>query len=119
MWRAPSAQPATTRPWPRSTCSRRFVGRGRGAELDRIYSISTPQFWVEAQARGGRKHLTLALTFAYAEEALADVVADLLDRLHRLGISLRRLFLDREFASVAVLGLLAGQPFCSIVALPK
>ncbi|MHB1032966.1 MAG: ISH3 family transposase [Pirellulaceae bacterium] len=65
------------------------------------------------------KRLTLALTFVYAEEALADIVADLLGRLDRLGIRLRRLFLDREFASVAVLDLLAAQPFCSIVALPK
>lgn len=65
------------------------------------------------------KRVTLALTFVYAEESLADIVADLLGRLDRLGINLRRLFLDREFASVAVLDLLAHQPFPSIVALPK
>ncbi len=65
------------------------------------------------------KRVTLALTFVYAEEALADIVADLLDRLDRLGLRLRRLYLDREFASVAVLDLLTARPFPSIVALPK
>lgn len=65
------------------------------------------------------KRVTLALTFVRADEARRDVLDDLLGRLRRLGVTLDRLYLDREFASVAVLRLLSEQPFVSIVALPK
>jgi len=68
--------------------------------------------------RAGRR-VTLALTFVHAEEALVDVLADLLRRIARLGIPIRRLLLDREFASVAILEHLAAQSFPSVVALPK
>jgi len=68
--------------------------------------------------RAGRR-VTLALTFVYAEEALVDVLADLLERIARLGVSIRCLFLDREFASVAILQHVAAQPFPTVVALPK
>jgi hypothetical protein len=68
--------------------------------------------------RAGRR-VTLALTFVYADEALVDVLADLLRRVGCLGVPIARLFLDREFASVAILQHLAQQPFPSIVALPK
>lgn len=65
------------------------------------------------------RRVSLAVTFVHADEALVDVLADLLERVARRGIAIKRLFLDREFASVAVLTLLAAQPFPSIVALPK
>jgi hypothetical protein len=65
------------------------------------------------------RRVSLAVTFVHADEALVDVLADLLDRVARLGIGVTRLLVDREFASVAILRLLAGQPFPSIVALPK
>lgn len=65
------------------------------------------------------RRVTLAVTFVYAEEALADVLADLVGRLHQLGVRLQRLFLDREFAAVASLDWLQAQPFVSVVALPK
>lgn len=65
------------------------------------------------------RRVTLALTFVHADEALFDVLVDLLGRLTRLGIRIQRLFLDRGFASVAILRYLAEQPFTSIVALPK
>jgi hypothetical protein len=65
------------------------------------------------------RRVTLALTFVYAEEALPDILEDLLARLHRLGVRVKELYLDREFAAVAILRLLQGQPFTSIVALPK
>ncbi len=71
-----------------------------------------------AALRAGRR-VTLALTFVHAEEALADVLEDLLGRIARLGVRVLRLFLDREFASVAILTLLARQSFPAIVALPK
>ncbi|MBI3964699.1 MAG: hypothetical protein HY329_03605, partial [Chloroflexi bacterium] len=63
--------------------------------------------------------MTLALTFVWATEALADVLLDLLLRLQQRGVRLARLDLDREFASVAILRWLAQQPFLSVVALPK
>ena len=68
--------------------------------------------------RAGRR-LTLALLFAYADDTLRDIVAELLARLAALQIRVDRLLLDREFATVAVLRFLDGQAFTSIVALPK
>lgn len=65
------------------------------------------------------RRVSLAVTCVHADEALVDVLADLLDRVERLGIGIARLFLDRELASVAILTLLAQQPFPSIVARPK
>ena len=65
------------------------------------------------------RRVTLAVTFVHAEEALLDVLLDLLGRLDEVGVRIQRLFLDREFASVAILRALATQPFPSIVALPK
>jgi len=68
--------------------------------------------------RAGRR-LSLAVAFVYAEDALLDVVEELLARVQALGVGIRHLYLDREFAAVAVLRFLAAQPFTSIVALPK
>ncbi len=68
--------------------------------------------------RDGRR-LTLALTYVRATDELLDVVLDLLARVQRLGIAIARLYLDREFATVAILATLQQQPFPSIVALPK
>jgi hypothetical protein len=65
------------------------------------------------------RRVTLAVTFVHADEALLDVLLDLLGRLARLGVHIQRLYLDREFASVAILTALAGRPFATIVALPK
>jgi putative transposase len=68
--------------------------------------------------RRGRR-VTVALAFVYAEDALLDVLEELLARLHQLRIGVHRLYLDREFASVAILRWLSGQPFTSIVPVPK
>ena len=68
--------------------------------------------------RDGRR-LTLALTYVRAEDEVLDVLLDLLGRVQRLAIRIARLYLDREFATVAILQTLQGQPFPSIVALPK
>lgn len=65
------------------------------------------------------RRVTLAVTFVYAEESLADVLRDLVTRLRRLGVQIQRLFLDREFATVAILNWLQPQPFVSVVALPQ
>jgi putative transposase len=65
------------------------------------------------------RRVSLAVTFVHADEALVDVLTDLVERVQRLDIGISRLFLDREFASVAVLTWLVRQPFPAIVALPK
>jgi len=81
----------------------------------------TTHFHCDATAylvRGGRR-LTLALAFVRAEDALLDVLRELLERVAALAVGVERLYLDRGFASVAVLAWLAVQPFVSVVALPK
>jgi hypothetical protein len=101
-----------------------YYGR-EGLEADQLRrgeaKAGTTRFHCYATVSVLHRHrrVSLAVTFVHADEALADVLADLLGRVARLGIGITRLFLDREFASVAILALLAGQPFASIVALPK
>jgi len=68
--------------------------------------------------RAGRR-VTLALAFVRAEDALLDVLQELLDRVAALGLRIERLLLDRGFASVAVLAWLQARPFVAVVALPK
>jgi putative transposase len=68
--------------------------------------------------RSGRR-VTVAIAFVYAEDALLDVLEELLTRIDYLGIGVHRLYLDREFASVAILRWLDGQRFTSIVPVPK
>src|SRR5439155_3445679 len=68
--------------------------------------------------RAGRR-FTLGLAFVYADDTLVDLVEELLARLDILGVRIRRLLLDREFASVVVLRFLDAQAFTSIVAVPK
>jgi hypothetical protein len=67
--------------------------------------------------RTGRR-VTLAVAYLYAEDALVDVVEELLLRVQALGVRIRHLYLDREFASVAVLTFLNAQPFSAIVPVP-
>jgi DDE family transposase len=68
--------------------------------------------------RAGRR-CTLALTAVRADDDLLDVLLDLLGRVRRLGITIERLYLDREFATVTILRTLQAQPFLSIVPVPK
>src|SRR5215207_6991796 len=68
--------------------------------------------------RSGRR-VTLAVAFVYAEDALLDILEELLIRVDHLGIGVHRLYLDREFASVAILRWLDSQPITSIVPVPK
>jgi len=71
-----------------------------------------------ASVRRAGRRVTLALTFVHAHEARVDVLEDLLGRIARRGVSMLRLFLDREVASVAIVRQLAAPPFPAIVALP-
>lgn len=65
------------------------------------------------------RRMTLALTFVYAEDAVRDVLVDLVGRVQALGIGIKRLLLDRGFAGTAILAWLHAQPFVSVIALPK
>lgn len=76
-------------------------------------------WYATASVRHAGRRVTLALTFVRADEALLAGLVDLLDCVRRLGMRIRRLFRDREFASVALLRHLAAQPFTSVVALPR
>jgi putative transposase len=81
----------------------------------------TTRFHAYASAytiRNGRR-VTVALAFVQAEDAIADVLEELLGRLQALRIGVQRLYLDREFAAVAILRWLGDQPFLSIVPVPK
>jgi hypothetical protein len=101
-----------------------YYGR-EGIEPDQLRrgeaKAGTTRFhcYATASVLSAGRRVTLAVTFVHAEEALLDVLLDLLGRLERLGVRIQRLFLDREFASVAILRALAAQPFPTIVALPK
>lgn len=68
--------------------------------------------------RTGRR-VSLAVAFVQAEDAVLDVLEELVARLRALRIGIKRLYLDREFASVAILRWLSDQPFSSIVPVPE
>jgi hypothetical protein len=68
--------------------------------------------------RNGRR-VSLAVAFVQAEDAIIDVLEELVARLQALRIGVKRLYLDREFASVAILRWLNEQPFLSLVPVPK
>lgn len=55
------------------------------------------------------KRYTLALTYVWCDERVVDVLNRLLARLKKLEISIKRLFLDREFYNVAVIRYLKTQ----------
>ena len=82
---------------------------------------STTKFFCFATAYLIKKHkrVTLCLTFVRPEDTLPGVLIRLLDRVAALGIAIKRLLLDRQFAQVAVLDYLSEQPYVSIVPIPK
>lgn len=65
------------------------------------------------------KRVTVAMSYVKAEEKRLQVLKRLLARLAALDIRVRRLYLDRGFASVAIIRYLKQQPFVSILPLPK
>lgn len=65
------------------------------------------------------KRLTVAMTYVQAHDKRSDVLKRLLARLAALNIGVRRLYLDRGFASVVIIRYLKQQPFVSILPLPK
>jgi len=62
--------------------------------------------------------LTLALLFVKPGDSLPDIVAALLRRLRRLGFKVGRLYLDKGFCTIPILGYLAEQKWPAILACP-
>lgn len=98
---------------------------GKGAQAQEL--------WVRGQAKEGTTRfyrvataylvlkglrLTLALRFVLPEEDTVNVVAALLTRVKRLGISIACLLLDKGFASIAVMAYLTSQPQPALIACP-
>jgi putative transposase len=81
----------------------------------------TTKFFCFASAYVIKKHkrATLCVRFVESTESLKTVLTELLDGIHALGIRIKRLYLDREFARVDVLSYLTAQPYVSIVPIPK
>ena len=82
---------------------------------------STTKFFCYASAYliKKNKRVTLAFTYVRSTDTLLSVLKRLLEQVHRLGVRLKRLYLDRGFAQVDVLKHLDSQSYVSVVALPK
>jgi hypothetical protein len=61
------------------------------------------------------KRYTLALTYVWGDERLVEVLRRLLARLNRLGMGIKRLFLDREFYDVATIRYLQTHNICFVM----
>ena len=82
---------------------------------------STTKFFCYATAYLIRKNkrVTLAFTFVRPSDTLFEVLVWLLQMVSDLGIRIKRLYLDREFARVDVISYLDEQSFVSVIAIPK
>ena len=65
-----------------------------------------------------RRCYVLALRFVQPHEAMATIVRDLLDRVERLNIHIRRVYLDKEFYAVNVFRTLDRRHLAYIVPVP-
>lgn len=65
-----------------------------------------------------KRRYVLALRFVQPHEAMVDIVRDLLDRVRRLKISIRRVYLDKEFYAVEVFRTLDRRHLAYIVPVP-
>lgn len=94
---------------------------------------ATPEAVLRAQAKHGthyfhgyatisivhhRQRFVLALRLLQPHERMVDLVRDLLNRIKRLGIRVRRVYLDREFYSIQVFQTLDRRKLSYVVALP-
>jgi putative transposase len=82
---------------------------------------STTKFFCYATAYLIRKNkrVTLAFTFVRPSDTLFEVLIWLLGMVSDLGIRIKRLYLDREFARVDVISYLMEQSYVSVIAIPK
>lgn len=82
---------------------------------------STTKFFCFASAYVIKKHkrVTLCVRFVESTASVKTVLTEVLDVIQAIGIRLKRLYLDREFARVDVLTYLNAQPYVSIVPIPR
>jgi putative transposase len=82
---------------------------------------STTKFYCFASAYiiKKNKRCTLHFTIVKPEDTLLEILNRILTEISDLGICLKRLYLDREFARVDILKYLNKKPFVSVIALPK
>jgi len=82
---------------------------------------STTKFFCYATAYLIRKNkrVTLAFTFVRPSDTLFEVLTRVLQMVSDVGIRIKRLYLDREFARVDVISYLKEQSYVSVVPIPK
>jgi putative transposase len=87
--------------------------RGRAsAGTTRFYRIAT------AYVMHDGLRVTLALRFVVPEQTKLEVLQELLQRLKTLKIPLKRLFLDKGFATIAIMEYLTDQGYSAVIACP-
>lgn len=82
---------------------------------------STTKFFCYASAYliKKNKRVTLCFTFVKPSDTLFDVLVKVLTMLSELGIQIKRLYLDREFARADIIIYLTKQPYVSVISIPK
>lgn len=82
---------------------------------------STTKFFCYASAYliKKNKRVTLCFTFVLPSDTLFDVLVKVLSMVSNLGIQIKRLYLDREFARTDIITYLKGQSYVSVVPIPK
>jgi putative transposase len=82
---------------------------------------STTKFFCYASAYliKKNKRVTLCFTFVRPSDSLFDVLVKVLSMVFELGIQIKRLYLDREFARTDIISYLKEQPYVSVLPIPK
>ena len=82
---------------------------------------STTKFFCYASAYliKKNKRVTLCFTFVRPSDTLSDVLKKVLSMVSNLGIQIKRLYLDREFARTDIIIYLTEQPYISVIPIPK
>jgi len=82
---------------------------------------STTKFFCYASAYliKKNKRVTLCFRFVKPSDTLFDVLTKVLVMVSNLGIQIKRLYLDREFARTDIITYLAEQPYVSVLPIPK
>jgi len=82
---------------------------------------STTKFFCYASAYliKKNKRVTLCFIFVRPSDTLFDVLKKILTMVSNLGIQIKRLYLDREFARTDIITYLTEQPYVSVLPIPK
>jgi hypothetical protein len=99
-----------------------FYGDEETEEIRRSQAKkSTTKFFCYASAYliKKNKRITLCLTFVRPSDSLFDVLKRVLQMITNLGVSIKRLYLDREFARTDIITYQKEQPYVSVIPIPK